>query len=102
MIHWDLGTGRGDPEDSRASVRSKRRDGQPRRPIVASGSGRTSDDQPHPADDNSVRCGIGERIGDPRLTLFSDSVTDVCFTPDGRQLAVATASDGFSDRYHDV
>jgi WD40 repeat protein len=96
LIVWDLETGqvvhRITGHQAGVNTVAVSPDGR----LAASGSGRHIDQEPFSSEDNSVRLWdleSGEEI--QRFALFTDSVWDVSFTPDGQQLAVATMSDGF-------
>ncbi|HJW90835.1 MAG TPA: WD40 repeat domain-containing protein, partial [Anaerolineales bacterium] len=95
ILHWDLETGQVISSLTGHKVGINTLALSPDGRLLASGSGRFSLDEPVSVEDNSVRLWdleSGEEI--QRFTFFTDSITDVIFTPDGEDLAIATISDG--------
>ena len=88
ILHWDLETGQVISSLTGHKVGINTLALSPDGRLLASGSGRFSLDEPVSVEDNSVRLWdleSGEEI--QRFTFFTDSITDVIFTPDGEDLA---------------
>jgi len=96
LIHWDLETGQVIRQISAHESGINTVTVSPDGLLAASGSGENYIDLPGIAEDNSVRLWdlhSGEEMR--RFDIFSDGVTDISFTPDGRSLAIATMADGY-------